>query len=323
MNSYQSLGVYGKSLKIEISPEDDVYYYYEEDDIPNVVNVAFCDVTDIINLFNSPKGYRVLDKALKGEITLNLFPTDSVGITEYERDYLVGHEVMFRKPNINLYQTWYDSDLKFNYHIGSTIHSALDTFIKHFRNIHFDENSKTQHFLTLNNLHTPVREDLYKLYESFSEEDKKKIKCSFIFKGIELDKDLVPQLNNYELVFGKHGGSHYDTTLIEIVSESSEIAITEKSFKPLIIGLPFITYINHLNGTVHQIEYLKDIGIDINYFGINYLSKESIEGKIKELLSMTVDEIIDVYSDDFKKAKENKKIFLEFIDNIENNIIVE
>lgn len=321
MISYQGLGVYGSSLNIEITPEDNINYSYEEGEMPDLINVAYCDVTDIIDLFNSERGYKVLQKAMNGEITLNLFPTDSVGVNEYERNYLIGHEVIFRKPNINLYQTWYDSNLKFNYHVGCTIHTALDSFIKHFRNVEFDKSIKNKHFLTLNNLHTPVREDLYNLYQSLSEENKEKFRCSFIFKGIELDNDLPNILNEYEVVFGKKGGSHYDTTLIEIVSESSEIAITEKTYKPLIIGIPFISYIHHLDGTVHQLEYMKDLGIDINYFDIDYLNKESINNKIKELLSMTVDEIRDVYSDDFKKAKENKKLFLNFIDNLENKLI--
>jgi hypothetical protein len=320
MISYQGLGLYNNSIDIEITPEDLVNYLYE-DTIPDVVNIAYCDLTDIIDLFNSPRGYEVLDKALKGEITLNLFPTDSVGLNQYELDYLKGHEVIFRKPNINLYQTWYDPDIKFKYHLGCTIHTALSSFIFYYKDVDFNPYEKTKHFLTLNNLHTPVREELFKLYDSLSDGDKEKFICSFIFSGIELDKNLPSIMNEYESIFGKKGGSHYDTTLIEIVSESSEIAITEKSYKPLIIGIPFIHYINNLDGTNHQVEYLKDIGIDTKYFGIDYSDKVNVENKIKELLSMTLDEIRDVYSEDFEKAKENKKIFLNFVSQIENDLI--
>lgn len=316
------MGLYENSIHIEVSPEDTLRIKYDEENIPSPFNIVFCDVTDIIDLFNSPKGYKVLKLAMDGKIDLNLFPTDSVGITEYEREFLVGHESLFRKPNIHLYQTWWDKDLSFNYYLGATIHTALDSFIERFRNLHFDESTKQKHFLTLNNLHTPDREGLYKLYNSLSDTDKEKISCSFIFANIYLDKDLPETMTIYEDVYGIKGVNHYEHNLIEIVSESSGIATTEKSFKPLLAGVPFIHWISDLNGYTYPIEYLKSIGIDTVYFGIDYSDKENVKNKIKELLSMTSTEIIERYESDFEKAKQNKIKFYKFVDDITNKLIL-
>lgn len=318
---HNSSDFYYNSIDVEISPEDKVLINFELDNIPDIVHICYCDITDIIDFFNSYEGGYILQKAMNSEISLKIFPTDSVSITEKEREYLVGHEVLFRKPNIKLYQTWYD-DLKFNYYLGCTIHSALDYFIDDFRSKEFDYKSKNLHFLTLNNLHTPDRENLYRYYNNLEKTQKDKFLCSFRFKGIELDKNLPEILNSYNVIFGTKGGSHYENTLIEIVSESSDVAITEKTYKPLLVGIPFIHWIDNLNNRVHhQIEYLKDIGIDSNYFGIDYSNMSNVKNKITELLSLSVDEIVDRYEEDFIKAKENKIKFYSWVDSIENDLI--
>lgn len=311
-----------KSIDIEINPEDEVFFNFELDNIPDVVHICYCDITDIIDLFNSYKGGYVLQKALNNEISLVIFPTDSVIITEKEKEYLVGHEVIFRKPNIKLYQTWYDSHLKFNYFLGCTIHNALEHFIKYFKGKQFEYKSKNLHFLTLNNLHTPDREYLYRYYENLQESQKEKFICSFRFAGIELDKNLPDIFNHYDVIFGSKGGSHYDNTLIEIVCESSHVAITEKTYKPLLVGIPFIHWTdNSINNVHHQISYLNDIGIDSNYFGIDYSNMKNVQNKVTELLSLSVDEIREKYEEDFIKAHENKLKFYSWVEEIENSLI--
>lgn len=322
MISYNKLLLYGNSIDIEINPEDIVLYNFTLDKIPDVINIAYCDVTDIIDLFNSEKGGYVLQKAINNEVTLNIFPTDSLAITSKEREYLVGHEVLFRRKNINLFQTWYDPTLKFEYYIGCTIHGALESFINHFRDFTFDINTKNTHFLTLNNLHTPARESLFHFYFDLDEENKQKFLCSFRFADIFLDKNLSKILNKYDEIFGKAGGAHYQNTLIEIVSESSDVAITEKSYKPLLAGVPFIHWINPSPGGIHhQIEYLKELGLDTEYFGIDYSHPKNVQEKLVELLSLTPDEIRTKYKDDFEKAHQNKIKFYEFVDDITQKLV--
>ena len=322
MNDTTHLGIYKNSIHIEITPDDVVLYNYDDTNIPSPFNISFCDVTDIIDLFNSPRGFKILKMGMDGNLKLNLFPTDSVGITEYEKNFLVGHESLFRKPNINLYQTWYDFDLSFNHYIGSTIHDALAYFINYFRNTTFDKTKKEKTFLTLNNLETPDRLELYNLYQSLENNDKEKFVCSFIFKDIYLDKGARDQLKQYKKFFGTNIIDFYQNSLIEIVSESSGIATTEKTFKPLLAGIPFIHNLNNLNGIIYPIEFLKQIGIDTSYFDIDYSNRDNIYKKITELLNMTPEVILDVYKKDFEKAKENKIKFYNFIDKITNELIL-
>ena len=322
MISHNSSDYYYGSIDIEISPEDEVLFNFELDNIPDVVNICYCDVTDIIDLFNSYEGGYVLQKAMNNEISLTIFPTDSLEITKEEKKYLIGHEVLFRKKNIKFYQTWYDSNINFEFYLGCTIHSALNTFIEQFRNETFDYTKKENHFLTLNNLHTPDRQLLFDFYDKLNDDDKEKFLCSFRFAGVILDKNLPEILNEYDLIFRKQSVNHYSNSLIEIVSESSYSAITEKTYKPLLIGIPFIHWIFNPSNEVHyQIEFLNSIGIDSCYFGINYSNKQNVVEKVKELLSLTPEEIRIKYKSDFEKAKENKIKIYSWIDNISKNIL--
>lgn len=322
MISYNTEDFYYKSIDIEISPEDEVLYNFSLDNIPDVVNISYCDITDVINLFNSEKGGYVLQKALSNEVFLNIFPTDSVVITPKEREYLVGHEVLFKRKNIKLFQTWYDSSLKFEYYLGCTIHSALNSFIEHFREFTFDIEPKSKHFLTLNNLHTPARESLFELYDSLDNSDKEKFLCSFRFVDVFLDENLPDIMNYYNIIFGKKGGAHYQNTLIEIVSESSDVAITEKSYKPLLAGIPFIHWINPSpNNIHHQLEFFKEIGIDSVYFDIDYSHPRNVKKKVEELLLLSPEEIKTKYKGDFEKAKENKIKFYSWVDDITKKLI--
>ena len=321
--SADHFGIYKNSIHIEINPDDDILKYYDESNIPSIFNISFCDVTDIIDLFNSPDGYKIFKMAMDGNINLNLFPTDSIGITEYEKKFLITNQDIFTKPNIKLYQTWYDHSIRFNYYIGSSIHYAISDFIKYFKNLTFDENQKQKTFLTLNNFHTPDREELFNFYNSLSQEEKKKFNCSFRFKEIYLDNILEKEITQYQNLYSKNTMNFYKNSLIEIVSESSGIATTEKTFKPLLAGVPFIHYISDLDGTIFPIQYTKEIGIDTVYFGIDYSNKENILLKIKELLKMSNSEILKVYRKDFEKAKENKIKFYKFLDNLSDNLILE
>lgn len=322
MMSYNGLERIGIRTDIEINPEREVMFNFSMDNIPDILNISYCDVTNIIDFFNSEKGGIILQKALSNELSLNLFVTDSIGITDYERNYLKGHEVLFRRKNINLFQTWYDPKLSFNYYLGCTIHTALEEFIDYFKNFSLPLDGREKHFLTLNNFHTPAREDLFEFYNSISTEDREKFLCSFRFKNIFLEKDLPDVMNQYSLVFGENAASYYSKCLIEIVSESSEISITEKCYKPLLAGVPFLHWIvPSPDGTHHQIEYLKAIGIDTVYFGIDYSDLENVKLKTKELLSLKTSEILEIYKDDFEKAKENKIKFYNWLDSVTKKLV--
>lgn len=309
--------MYRNNVDIEISPEDDVVFNYEDNDIPSSVTVLYCDLTDVINLFNSPRGYRVLKKAMVGEVKMHIIPTDSVVITENEREFLMGHQTMFDDINIHLYQTWYDSNLNFNIHLGATIHTALKGFLKKFETFSFNTSEKKTTFLSLNNLPTPNRIELYDYYENLTQVLKNKFKCSFRFNDIEIDDSLTEDMSQYDEIYTRSGFEHYRDCLIEIVSESSGEAVTEKTYKALAAGVPIINWMSEANGIQYSIEFLKLIGIDSIYFGIDYKNPNSVKSKIDELLQMEVSEILEKYDEDFKKAEKNKQVFYQFVKNME------
>lgn len=325
VNRNKNLKLYHSSINIEISSENEIFFDFTMDNIPDVVNISYCNVTHVIDLFNTLEGGILIQKVYNNEIHLNIFPVDTTYITADEKRYLIGHESMLKRPNVNFYEIWYDEDIRFKYHLGSTIHEALLPFIKKYRDYTFDYDKKDKHFLTLNNVHTPDREALFNLYETLSDENKQKFISSFKFANVHLENekenfDYI--FNNFNIVFGKNLFPLYDSSLIEIVCESSYEAVTEKCFKPLLSGIPFIhwVYYSHRD-KMHQIEIFKNIGIDTCYFGIDYSNKHNIGQKIQELLSMSIDEIQEKYKEDFEKAQLNKIKVFEWIDKITNDII--
>jgi hypothetical protein len=232
-NRNAHLKLYNKIINIDITPENEVISNFKIDNIPNVVNICYCDVTDIIDFFNSLEGGILVQKIYSNEITVNILPVDTTYITNKEIKYLVGHESMFKRHNVNFYQIWYIPKIQFNYHLGVIIHEALSFFLKKYRNYKFDFSKKTKHFFTLNNYHTPYREDLYNFYKNLKKENQDKFICSFRFADISLKNESSGgfiQLDNYKKVYGINLFEHYDSCLIEIVSESSNVAVTEKTF---------------------------------------------------------------------------------------------
>lgn len=94
---------YGKSIEIEITPNYEVYYNFSFNDIPSVINICYSDITDIIDLFNTPEGGILIQKVYANEIVLNIFPSNNVFISEYEKNYLIGHESLFKRHNVKFY----------------------------------------------------------------------------------------------------------------------------------------------------------------------------------------------------------------------------
>jgi len=290
-------------------------------DIPKKLVITYCDVTGIKSLFNTELGKKIETSVLKNKTQLILIPTDSVGIDDNEIEYLFKNVTFFTKENVKFYQSWYDHRLKFNYHLSSTIHSALDFYINYVKTNKYDVNDKIYHFLTLNNKGSFHRKDLYNFYNDLNSEDKDKILCSFRFAGIYLDHIDGTELNNYDLVYGKTLIDNYQQCFVEIVSESSMISITEKSYKPMLSETPFIywnTAQSHIN---YQLRFFHDIGIDVNYFKINYLNQNSIKNKIIEILNTPKADLFVKYDYAFKLAAKNKIKILNFIESLEKELI--
>lgn len=322
--------LFKNSIQIRISPEGDIINELDMQDLPDNVGISYNNVLGFINLFESKDWQILIENAKLGKLTLHILPTDSVGITAEELQFLSDNKDTLTNPNIWFYQSWYNSTINFNFYFGTTIHSALDYFISICKIESFPNDIKQKHFLTLNNYFRPDRVDLYEFYENLNMDDKTKFLCSFNFNNIFLEKlfDSSEKTNNCNYPnydsFKENIVNYYKDCLIEIVSESSTISITEKSYKPLLIGTPFL-YWTYINGQSYltQLAFFEKLGIDVNYFNIDYNDRFAVKEKIKELLLLSTEELLLKYNDTFVKANKNKQILIDYITSIEEKIITE
>jgi hypothetical protein len=313
--------LFDKSVDIILPPIGNIINTLDILNVPNVVSINYNNVSAIYDFLNTIDGRYIVDLVNNNTITLNLFPLDSVGITMDEFDYLQSNKEFFSKENVNFYQSWYNSELNFNLYFGSTIHSAMDYLISISSDYNFDINSKTKHFLTLNNLFRPNRKDLFDYYNHLTNSDKDKFICSFNFENVILENDVFSDLSTAgSKMYGNNIVEFYDKCLVEIVAESSHIAITEKSYKPLIMGTPFIYWTNSLSD-FPQYEYFNYLNIDINYFNIDYTDIVNVKDKVTEILALSPTELIEKYKSAFELATYNKEKIISYIKKIESKII--
>jgi hypothetical protein len=88
---------------IEILENDEMLFNYDENNIPTTFNVSYCDITDLIDLLNSRKGYQILRLVLNDDIYLNLYAKNKLNINEYEQKFLDGHDSIFLRDNVSLF----------------------------------------------------------------------------------------------------------------------------------------------------------------------------------------------------------------------------
>lgn len=312
---------YQNSVDIIISPEYEIICRFDTNKIPSKLYMSYCDVSGIEIFLNTELGSEIKDLIITNNTKLIIFPTDSVGITDTEFDYLFKSKEFFTHKNVKFYQSWYDSRLKFNYHFGSTIHSAMDFYINYVKTNKYNIIDKKYHFLTLNNKESPPRKKLYEFYINLPNNDKNKISCSFRFNGIDLDYIEGEEIHNFNQAYGNSLIQHYTNSFMEIVSESSLISITEKSYKPILSEVPFIYWNETHTSTNYQLKFFEDIGIDVNYFDIDYSNRNSISNKIIEILNTPQSDLFSKYNYAFALAAENKIKILNFIESLETEII--
>jgi hypothetical protein len=313
--------LFDKSVDVKLSPDGNIINKLDMSNIPSVVSINYNNVSAIDNFLNTIDGRYIVDLVNRNIVTLNLFPLDSVGITTNELYYLSSNKEFFLKKNVNFYQSWYNNELNFNLYFGSTIHSAMDYLISISNGYDFDETKKTKHFLTLNNLFRPNRKDLFDFYNKLTELDKNKFLCSFNFENIILEKNVFSDSSTSgSKMYGNNIIEFYKKCLVEIVAESSHISITEKSYKPIIVGVPFIYWGQSLSD-FPQYEYFNQLGIDINYFNIDYTNIVNVKNKVTEILELPTTELLKKYKSSFDMALINKQKIINYIKSIENKII--
>jgi hypothetical protein len=276
---------------------------------------------DIKNFFNKKNTDELKNKLKNNLIKIIFIGNDSYPINKDDIEYIINNDWLFKNKNVQLWQTnYYNNEISIEQklYVGVYIHHML----KEILTIEYQhtKNDFIHHFLTLNNKDKPSRSLLFNLWQSFSTDDKNKLLASFNFKSIFLEEKLFKCQSNIEmpLLYSNNLLNFYKTSLFEIVCETGEFNVTEKTYKPLILGVPFILY--NIN-TINQLNYFKSIGIDINYFNIDYTDIKNVNVFILEILKYDIFTLKEKYNHVFIKAENNKKKIYEYFNIVKNQII--
>ena len=282
------------------------------------VHFIYDSFSNIKNFLESEITKEFINKVKENKIKLVITQNEYCGIKDEDLEYIKNNLWFFSAPNVLYYQASYKkTDYNFgqNLYVGVIIHHLLkDLLVKNDYN-HFEQ-KHTKVFLTLNNKRRPSRIHLFDLYNSI--QDKNKILASFNFKNIFLEENLFHK-DNYSHVslYKQNVIEFYKKCLFEIVSETHGDAATEKTYKPLICGVPFVLYNKNPLDTIY---YYKSLDIDINYFNIDYTDLKNVDDFIKNQLNNDIDILKEKYKDVFEKAKENKIKIFNYFNNVYNKI---
>ena len=287
---------------LTICGKNKLFIYYDE----------FYQVRDFINNNITEE---IKQQIIKGDLKLVFIESDSYPMFDIDVLTIKENDWFFKNKNIQLWQTSYvdDNTLEQNMYVGLQVHYAVRNLI----NVDYTHsvNNFTKHFLTLNNKNKPDRERLYNVYSTL---DPRKFIASFNFKSIFLEKHLF---NNdgaaKESIYGFNILNFYKQSLFEIVCESGKENVTEKSYKPLLLGVPFIPYSDNVNS---QINYFKHIGIDINYFDLDFNDIENVNKFVKKIVSMDIDTVRQTYEHVFIKAEENRTKIKNYFNYVKDKI---
>ena len=309
---------------------------------PKITKILYHTIDDVYTFLQDTKaGKDLLKKHEEKKVYKIIFAqTDNYNVDLYEQHiYELLKSLYLSKYNIEIYDTGFLSDDYENINYGITVLSWMEEFF-HIK----CETKPNRHFLTLNSRQKEARINLF----DFLEKNNLLTKgiCSFhwmrISPDISLDKfegEIDDKESHLEKVHNGilHSNSVtplYEKTLFEIVSPSAHNLVTEKTLKPLLHGKPFLLWIyfilendwslypalghSNVTRTMSMVlfwrKWYKSIGIDIDYFNIDYYNPNSIREKIIELCSMSLDEIQEKYKDTFEKAEQNKILINKFIE---------
>lgn len=241
---------------------------------------------------------------------------DSYPIFNEDVDYIKSNDWFFKNKNVQLWVTNYNDEksIEKNLYVGTMIHFMLRRII----NCDYQHSTQefTKHFITLNNKDKPDRLRLYDLYTSL---DSNNFIASFNFNGVFLQEHLFNHLEikENEKIYDTDILKFYKQCLFEIVCESGTVNVTEKSYKPLLLGVPFIPYAENVS---NQIKYFKHIGIDINYFDLDFTDINNINKFIRKITSMNIDDVRKEYDYVFVKAQENRTKIKNYFNYVKDKI---
>lgn len=277
--------------------------------------ISYVGIDELINFFKSADGLLLSEKVYNSNLNLIILPTDSLCISG-ENDYDILKMDLFLHENVNFFHSWFSKIKNFKIYFGIHIHKNINEFISSQIENKIEVSKKVKHFFTLNNKFNGYRKKLLDFYNTLSLDNKEKIIASFNFN--ELYFDSFQTINEQ---YGNSLNNLYNDCLIEIVNESAICSISEKSYKPILAGIPFIYWYGDEDVKFsYQIEYFNHIGIDTTYFGIDYSNHNSVIQKINEILTLPISEVVQQYETEFVKAEENKKKLFDYLSNIKTII---
>lgn len=308
-------------VDIRLGCDGAIFHNLDSTKLPDIVNISYVDIDGLFNFLNSEFGKIIIDSTLNDTLKVTIFPTDSLTLSPEQYYTMCDNLDFITHKNVKFYQSWYNQFRNFNPYCGSHIHRALYNFIWNNQNKSIDLNEKQKHFLTLNNRWNLAREELFDFYENLNSYDSDKFYCSFNFKN-----RYLADIRDTDDLYGNNVIKFYDDSLIEIITESHYDSITEKSYKPIIAGIPFIYWRVDDNYKVKdnysdQINYFKLLDIDVNYFDIDYNNMKNVKDKVIEILGLSKEELLHTYASAFEKAKQNKVKIINYLSEVETAIV--
>lgn len=278
--------------------------------------IHFGQVSHIKDFLESDVSDSLKEDVKNDKLKVVFIGNDSYPIFNEDADYIKSNDWFFKNKNVQLWVTNYNSEnsIEKNLYVGTMIHYMLHRII----NYQYEHSNQefTKHFITLNNKHKPNRIRLYDLYKSL---DSNNFIASFNFNGIFLQEHLFndSEIINHQKLYDTNILKFYKQCLFEIVCESGTMNVTEKSYKPLLLGVPFIPYAENVS---NQIEYFKHIGIDINYFDLDFTDINNVNKFIRKITSMNIDDVRKEYDYVFVKAQENRTKIKNYFNYVKDKI---
>lgn len=326
MSSEQWLNPFDNNKPFDITLSNGVDY---KDDVNKFINnkksyifVSYTEFSRIIEFIENKENSIILNKIKDNELKVVFIPDDSASINIDDFNSILEYQYFFNQENIKIiFSNFYKKLSSFDKHlyVGTFITFNLNYLILNGFDYSHLSNEKKYHFLSLNNKKRQSRILLFNFYESLNNIEKEMFLCSFNFKNKFLEKELFLNDNmlTHPLYYGKALVDYYKKCTFEIVTETENDVVTEKTYKPLLLGVPFIIY--SIDNS-YQINYFNNIGIDIDYFSLKNKNKTEIDKLIKEILSMSIFDIKIKYKQVFIDAEKNKIKIRNHLNNIKTEI---
>jgi hypothetical protein len=287
----------------------------------NCIFVLYNELTKLIEFLESKDSSLLVNKIKDNKIKVIFISDDSDFISKSDLDCFLRWESFFNQKNVKIiFSNFYKEIKNFDklLYPGIFIHFQINYLIKNSFSYNHLDYEKEYHFLSLNNKERPLRLQLFNFYKNLKEEQQNMVLCSFNFKNKYIEKSLfIDNTPNHPLLYDNNLLNFYKKSLFEILVETQDDVVTEKTYKPLLLGIPFILYSDNSS---YQFNYFNNIGINIDYFYLKNKKRHEIESFMKHIFSLSIEDVKLIYRDAFKNAELNKTKIKNHIINIKTEV---